>query len=236
MKIFVKTLTGKTITIEIEPSDTIEILKAKIEDKEGTPAGQQTLVFQGEGNFDRRKTLSDYNIKNESTLHLVLKNSFSDFNNPLNLKDFELKEKIQKGVNLICICINCLEKNNENFKFVFPLKLEINKTIDFMKFEKNVLKCPFCGSEFKITKGKKLLPIYIISMAFYQCEFNYDNYLIWGDFKTDNKELFINRNICRVYCEDDDLLAKIKKSDNFFKFVYLKKLDFNITLKKIFDN
>ena len=105
-----------------------------------------------------------------------------------------------------------------------------------MKFEKNVLKCPFCGTEFKITKGKPLLSIYIISMAFYQCQFNYDNYLIWGDFKTDNKELFINRNICRVYCEDDDLLAKIKKSFNFFTPVYLKELDFNITLKKIFDN
>ena len=238
MKIFVETLTGKTITIEIEPSDTIEILKAKIEDKVGIPAGQQTLVFQGEGNFDRRKTLSDYYIKNESTLHLVLNNSFSDFNNPLKLKDFELKEKIQKGVNLICICINCLEKNNENFKFVFPLKLEINKTIDFMKFEKNILKCPFCGTEFKKIKGKRLplLSIYIISMAFYQCEFNYDNYLIWGDFKTDNKELFINRNICRVNYEDDDLLNKINKSDIFFAFVYLKELDFNITLKKIFDN
>ena len=110
MKIYVKTLTGNTITIQIEQSDTIENLKAKIEDMEGIPAGQQTFVFKGEGNFDRRKTLSDYYIENESTLHLVLNNCFSDFHHPLNLKDFELKEKIQKGVNLICICINCLEK------------------------------------------------------------------------------------------------------------------------------
>ena len=127
-------------------------------------------------------------------------------------------------------------KKNENFKFVFPLKIEINKTFDFMKFEKSNLKCPFCGTEFKKTKGKPLCSLYIISIAFYQCEFNYDNYIIWEDFKTDNKVLFINRHICRIFSEDDDLLDKIKRSGDFFAPIYLKTLDFNISLKKIFDN
>ena len=146
MQIFIKSISGKTTTYDVETTDIISFIKNKIQHKEGIALGQQRLVFAGK-QLDESKTLAYYNIQNQSTIHLLL--------------------RLRGGIQLTIRCINCkkitidaeLTDSIENIKCKIQSKEGISTEYQKIAFAGKILDDSNTLINCKIQKGSQIFLI-----------------------------------------------------------------------------
>lgn len=147
MQIFVKTLTGKTITLEVEPGDSISAVKTKIQKKEGIPPANQQLTYQGKLLENDNETLADHHVQKESTLHLKLRLSPGTAENPTTVSDeTALKAAVQTEDSYIRL--------TGNIHLTDYLTIRKNVTLDLNGFVLNAQRK--CFYVIRVCNGAKL--------------------------------------------------------------------------------